>query len=79
MPPKGKPAAGKSGGGTSTAVDEDLSDVALLPMLNEFVFATLYAFKYKKNRDRLEQMLLKRYNVPAEGETAEKAKTNKVI
>ena len=78
MPPKPKPGA-KSGGGTSTAVEEDLSDVATLPQLNEFIFATFYAFKYKKNKDRLEQMLLKRFNVPAEGETAEKAKTNKVV
>ena len=47
MPPKkdvkkGGPAAGQP-------VEEDLTDVALLPALNEFVFMNLYAFKYKQN------------------------------
>ena len=29
--------------------DNDLSDVANLPILNDFIFTTLYAFKYRLN------------------------------
>ena len=29
--------------------DNDLSDVANLPTLNDFIFTTLYAFKYRLN------------------------------
>ena len=59
--------------------DEDLSDVATLPKINDFVFFNMYAFKYKKNKLNLEKSLFKRLYVPAEGETAELARTHKVI
>ena len=54
MPPK-KAAAGSKSGATSTFADEDLSDVARLPQLNEFIFTNFYAFKYRKNLKTLEQ------------------------
>ena len=47
MPPKKQAAAGK--GALVGAVDEDLSDVGNLPMLNEFIYCNFYAFKYRKN------------------------------
>ena len=77
MPPK-KQAAGSKGPSTA-AVDEDLSDVQSLPQLNEFIFANLYAFKYRKNKARLEDQLMKYFFKAPEGETAEMAKRNKVV
>ena len=53
MPPK-KAAAGSKGNAAS-AVDEDLSDVSSLPQLNQFIFTNFYAFKYRKNRERVDQ------------------------
>ena len=61
------------------AVDEDLSDVALLPILNEFIFCNFYSFKYRKNQKRVEEQLYKELYKAPEGETAEAAKRNKVI
>ena len=61
------------------AVDEDLSDVANLPMLNEFIYCNFYAFKYRKNQKRVEEQLYKELYKAPEGETAEAAKRNKVI
>ena len=79
MPPK-KVATSKTGGApTATAVDEDLTDVHTLPPLNEFVFISLFAFKYRRNQERLEQFMVKHFNVLAEGETAEASKRNKTI
>jgi hypothetical protein len=79
MPPK-KVAPSKSGGGSSTAaVDEDLSDIQSLPPLNEFIFTSLFAFKYRKNQERVEQQMVKHFNMPAEGETLEASKRNKTI
>lgn len=77
MPPK-KAKINASGAGTLLA-DEDLSDVATLPKLNDFIFANMYAFKYKKNKLNLEKSLFKRLYMPPDGETAELAKTHKVI
>ena len=77
MPPK-KAAAGSKGNAAS-AVDEDLSDVSSLPQLNQFIFTNFYAFKYRKNRDRVDQQLLKHYYKAPEGETAEESKRNKVV
>ena len=78
MPPKKQAGSNKSGVAAS-AVDEDLSDVQSLPQLNEFIFANFYAFKYRKNRDRVEQQLFKELYKPPEGETAEASKRQKVI
>lgn len=77
MPPK-KAAASKSGA-TALVADEDLSDVATLPQLKQFVFANFYAFKYRKNRDRLEKEMYKHFYKAPEGETAEASKRNKVV
>lgn len=78
MPPK-KAAGGAKSGVSSNAVDEDLSDVGSLPKLNEFVFFNMYAFKYRRNLQRLEQQLYKHFYKAPEGETAEQAKRNRVI
>ena len=57
-----------------------MTDVATLPTLNEFVFVTMYAFKYKKNRIDLEKHLFKQfYANPDVAETADLAKRNRVI
>jgi len=61
-------------------VDEDLSDVANLPLLHDFVFTNLYAFKYKKNLAMMEKALLKEFLIAGEtNETAEIAKRRRVI
>ena len=78
MPPKKVAKVGASGAGAIVA-DEDLTDVGQLPALNDFVFFNMYSFKYKKNKLNLEKALFKRLYVPAEGETAEQAKVQKVI
>ena len=78
MPPKKAPAGSKSGM-TASAVDEDLSDVQTLPHLNEFIFCNFYAFKYRRNLQRMEQQLYKKLYLAPEGETAEASKRNKVI
>jgi len=54
MPPKKTAGTSRTGGAMTAAVDEDLSDVASLPQLNEFIFTNFYAFKYKKNKSRIE-------------------------
>ena len=77
MPPKKQAAAGK--GAVVGAVDEDLSDVANLPMLNEFIYCNFYAFKYRKNQARVVEQLYKELYKAPEGETAEAAKRNKII
>jgi hypothetical protein len=48
MPPK-KQVTKVGAPGQAVAAEEDLSDVAQLPLLNQFVFTTLFAFKYRKN------------------------------
>jgi len=77
MPPKAKPAKGAPA--TGQAVDEDLSDVANLPQINDFIFINFYAFKYRKNRLSLEKSLFQEFFVSPEGETADLAKRNRVI
>ena len=57
-----------------------MTDVATLPTLNEFVFVTMYAFKYKKNRIDLEKHLYKQFYANLDvAETADLAKRNRVI
>jgi len=61
-------------------IDEDLSDVANLPLLHDFVFTNLYAFKFRKNLATMEKALLKEFYVSGEtNETAELARRRKVI
>ena len=49
MPPKKAAGSkGTSGGATTTILgDEEMSDVSMLPALNQFIFMNLYAFKYE--------------------------------
>ena len=56
MPPKKQPAKGGQAA-AGQAVEEDLSDVANLPQINDFIFINFYAFKYRKNRLTLEKSL----------------------
>jgi hypothetical protein len=52
MPPKKAPSGSKSPLG-----ETDLSDLQSLPQLNDFVFTTLYAFKYRISRKKVEEAL----------------------
>ena len=69
MPPK-KPDtkdAKKAGGpGGLTLIDDDYADLPTLPPLNNFLFTTLNAFKYKKNLKRIQHHLLKHYTFQTE-------------
>lgn len=55
MPPKQpiKPAGKQS----SASAENDLTDIATLPILNDFVFTTLYAFKYRITQTKIEEAL----------------------
>ena len=75
MPPKKKDEKKTFG----QAVDEDISDAGSLPLLNDFVFFNLYAFKYRRNRLNLEKALFQEFYISPDGETAELAKRNRVI
>ena len=79
MPPKKTGATSRTNPSATMAVDEDLSDVQQLPQINQFIFMNCYAFKYKKNKDRLEKEMYKHFYKAPEGETAEASKRNKVI
>jgi len=76
MPPKKKDDKKSAAG---VAIDEDISDAATLPLLNDFVFFNFYAFKYRRNRLNLEKALFQEFYISPEGETAELAKRNRVI
>jgi hypothetical protein len=52
MPPK-KDSKSK----TNITADTDLSDIQDLPPLNDFVFTTLYAFKYRLTQAKIEDAL----------------------
>lgn len=75
MPPKKKDDKKTLG----QAVEEDTSDAGSLPLLNDFVFFNLYAFKYRRNRLNLEKALFQEFFISPEGETAELARRNRVI
>jgi hypothetical protein len=53
MPPKKdvKP------GFKNPAAENDLSDVATLPQINDFVFTILNAFKYRKSQAKIEEAI----------------------
>lgn len=79
MPPKKDPKQA-----AKTAADNDLSDVSLLPQLNEFVFITLYAFKYRLSQQKVEEALLGELDLASQPtaqdpEFADAIKRNKVI
>ena len=52
MPPKKADPKDKKGPGAQL-IDDDYSDLPTLPPFNEFIFSTIYAFKYKKNLHNL--------------------------
>ena len=79
MPPK-KQETKKDGKGTLGECD--FSDLANLPMINDFVFFCLYSFKYQQNKRMMEQCLLAEFDLTllaGDPETAEQAKRNRVI
>lgn len=63
--------------------ENDFSDIAQLPMLNDFVFMTFYSFKYQQNKKMMEQSLTAEFDLTSLGqadpETAELSKRNRVI
>lgn len=79
MPPKKAPSGSKSPLG-----ETDLSDLQSLPQLNDFVFTTLYAFKYRISRKKVEEALRQELDLTlqppsADPEIAEAQKRTRVI
>lgn len=79
MPPKKAPSGSKSPLG-----ETDLSDLQSLPQLNDFVFTTLYAFKYRISRKKVEEALKQELDLTlqppsADPEIAEAQKRTRVI
>ena len=69
MPPKKpdpKDVKKPAGGAGQAFVEDDYSDLASLPPLNNYIFTTLSSFKYKRNWSRVQQNLLKQYSYPPE-------------
>ena len=56
MPPKKVTAPGQKPA-NSVQGETDLTDAAALPMLNDFIFTTLYAFKYRMSQKKVEEAL----------------------
>lgn len=81
MPPKkqDKKDIGKGG----PIGENDFSDLINLPILNDFVFMTLYSFKYQQNKKMIDQCILAEFDLSSLGqndpETAEQVKRNRVI
>jgi hypothetical protein len=78
MPPKKDPKSQKP------TADNDLSDIADLPPLNDFIFTTLYAFKHRISQAKVEEALRKELDLslqPAstEPEIMESQRRNKII
>lgn len=79
MPPKKDPKQA-----AKTPDLNDLSDVSLLPQINDFVFITLYAFKYRLSQKKVEEALLGELDLGSQPtaqdpEFADAVKRNKVI
>ena len=75
MPPKPQPKPGdKKGQPGQQLIDDDYSDLPTLPLLNNFIFLTLPAFKYKKNLNNIYQQMLKLYAFPPEDTQSQKLK-----
>ena len=55
MPPKNN--VPQKGAKNATATENDLSDVASLPQINDFIFTTIYAFKYRRTQSKVEEAL----------------------
>jgi hypothetical protein len=79
MPPKKDPKLS-----SKIAADNDFSDVQNLCQLNDFVFSTLYAFKYRKTHVKVIEALTAIYDLSttvnsADSEVAELMKRTRVI
>lgn len=80
MPPKKDPKQGKG----APQAENDLSDVSSLPQLNEFIFTTLYAFKYRIAQAKIEEALRMELDLSlqpqaTDPELVDAQKRNKVI
>ena len=74
MPPKPQAKPGdKKGPGAQQILDDDYSDLPHLPSINNYIFCTVPAFKYKKNLNGVYQHALKHYIFPPE-DTANNSK-----
>ena len=80
MPPKKDPRQSAS---KLSADSADLSDISLLPALNDFTFVTLYAFKHRLAQEKVEEALLAELDqtrhTEQTPEIVELQKRNKVI
>jgi len=70
--------------GGAVASETDLADVSHLPAINDFVFTTLYAFKYRLTQTKIEEALkndldLSQQPPSQDPELIEAQKRNKVI
>lgn len=79
MPPKKDPKQL-----SKTAADNDFTDVATLPSINDFVFTTLYSFKYRRTQAKIVEALNLIYDLSAtasstDSEVLELQKRTKVI
>jgi hypothetical protein len=72
--PKDAKKAGAPGAG-GLIIDDDYSDLPTLPALNNYIFTTLTAFKYKRNLQRVYGQLLKHYSFQPEDPQTSKFKT----
>ena len=82
MPPK-KPDPNQRRTFSPTSA-QDLRDLAFLPPLNEFIFTTLFAFKYRLSQHKVEEALRVELDLSlqppsAEPEIIEAQKRNRVI
>lgn len=73
MPPKPQPQKDKKG--AQQVIDDDYTDLPTLPPLNDFIFTTVFAFKYKKNALQLQSQMLKHFSFPPEDPLNVKNKT----
>jgi hypothetical protein len=60
MPPK---KVNPKDAGKSALGETDLSDVSSLPMLNDFVFMTMYSFNYRQNQLEMEHTLMSEFDL----------------
>ena len=86
MPPKKDDKKGKGpavpGGATETINEDKLTEAQELPALDDFVFTNLYAFKLRRNQDRLLKQVRKMFeyaNPEAEGYSEELAAKYRTI
>ena len=79
MPPKKDPKLS-----SKITADNDFSDVQNLCQLNDFVFTTMYAFKYRRTQAKVVEALTQTYDMSSmanstDSEAAELMKRTKVI